>query len=59
MKQKKDDFTNLTWISRFWAQYSKLPESFKDGFYSLVINISKEINKKEIVKRSAVNEGNC
>ena len=46
MKQKNEKLANLAWISRFWAQYSKLPETYKKGFYSLVINISKENEKK-------------
>ena len=46
MKQKNEKLANLAWISRFWALYSKLPETYKKGFSSLVINISKEIEKK-------------
>jgi len=59
MKKRKYDLTNLAWISRFWAQYNKLPETLKDGFYSLVISISKENYKKRIVKRRVVNEETC
>ena len=40
MKQKKIELANLAWISRFWAFYNKLPETFKEGFYQLVLNIA-------------------
>ena len=59
MKKKVIGQNNLTWISRFWALYNKLPESYKEGFYSLVINISKETVKRGIAKGSVINEGNC
>jgi len=42
MKQNHNDLTNLAWISHFWAQYNKLPEALKDGFYSLALSIAKE-----------------
>lgn len=46
MKYKEDDLANLVWISRFWAQYSKLLEIQKRGFYSLVLNTAKKIEKE-------------
>lgn len=45
MKHKKDELMNSAWISRFWAQYSKLPETLKEGFCSLVLNLTKEIEE--------------
>lgn len=42
MKHNTDKLANSVWISRFWAQYSKLPEVLKNGFYSLVLSITKE-----------------
>ena len=43
MGYKKDDLLYLTWLSRFWALYSNLPETLQEGFSSLVLSISKEI----------------
>jgi len=51
MKQFNDELENLAWISRFWSQYSKLPETLKKVFFSLVINISKEIEEKKNKKQ--------
>ena len=66
MKHEDDRLANSAWISRFWAQYSKLPETLKDGFYSLVLNISKEIeienecSEQRINNRTCIaSEGNC
>jgi len=53
MKHKKDKTANLVWVSRFWAQYSKLPEPLKEGFCSLVMNIVKEIG--EVKEQKAEN----
>ncbi|MCL2244966.1 MAG: hypothetical protein FWC03_10950 [Treponema sp.] len=46
MIQKKDELTDLIWISRFWAQYSKLPETLKEGFISLVESVKKDIEEE-------------
>jgi len=47
MKQNNDKLANLAWISRFWALYNALPEAFKDGFYSLAVNIAKGIKEED------------
>jgi len=62
MKQNNDELANSIWISRFWAQYNKLPESVKEGFCSLVIGISREIKEEsgdytENRREKAVREG--
>jgi len=63
MKLKKHELANLVWISRFWAQYSKLPEALKEGFCSLALSITKEIEEesfKQIMdKRSVLDEEVC
>jgi len=51
MKHKKADLTDLAWISRFWAQYSKLPEALKEGFCSMVFSITEEIEKEGTEQR--------
>ena len=46
MTQRKDELANSIWISRFWAQYSKLPETLKEGFISLVESVKKGIEEE-------------
>ena len=54
MNENKENLANLIWISHFWALYSKLPEALKEGFYSLVISISEEIEEK--CKKQMINK---
>jgi len=54
MKHKKEKLANLIWVSHFWALYSKLPETLKEGFYSLVISIAKDI--EEECKKQMINK---
>ena len=63
MKHKKSELANLAWVSHFWARYSKLPETFKEGFFSLAINITREIQEEDYDRREkhrdqVLNEGN-
>jgi len=46
MKRKKNKLANLSWISRLWSQYNILPEAMKEGFFSLVVNVSKGIEEE-------------
>ncbi|MDR0464394.1 MAG: hypothetical protein LBG94_04665 [Treponema sp.] len=46
MIQKKDELKDFMWISRFWAIYSKLPETLKEGFISLVESVKKCIEEE-------------
>jgi hypothetical protein len=39
--------TEQVWISRFWAQYSKLPESLKKGFIGLAQNVAREAESRK------------
>jgi hypothetical protein len=47
MGQKRSELSSSVWISRFWAQYSSLPEPLKKGFVSLAENMEKnaDLNK--------------
>lgn len=51
MKHKKEESANSVWISRFWAQYNRLPEAFKEGFYSLTLSITNENEKEGLEQR--------
>jgi len=53
MRQKRPELSFQVWISRFWAQYSVLPEPFKKGFVSLAENMTKnaESNKTSRSKK--------
>jgi hypothetical protein len=35
MEQRWPELSDRAWISRLWAQYSRLPESFKKGFFNM------------------------
>jgi hypothetical protein len=41
--------TERAWVSSFWAQYLKLPDIYKEIFFSLVQDIAQESgNKKQV-----------
>jgi len=50
MKQKTEDLSNLTWISRFWALYNKLPETQKESFYLFALSIVNEVKNEDTGK---------
>jgi|TergutMp193P3_1026864.scaffolds.fasta_scaffold300952_1 hypothetical protein len=42
MEQKWSELPDRAWISRLWAHYSKLPESFKGGFFKMAQYLAQE-----------------
>jgi hypothetical protein len=51
MEQRWSELTDRAWISLLWAQYSKLPESFKNGFLNMAQSLVQENrNKKTAIK---------
>jgi hypothetical protein len=52
MKQKKTGLSEGAWISRLWAQYSQLPEAYKQGFF----NIARSLAEGEKMKREKGNK---
>ena len=49
MGVKKPEMAEIAWISRLWAQYNKLSEPLKKGFYALAQNTAKDAKKKNNV----------
>jgi len=48
MEQDRQELA--AWVSRFWGQYQILPESFKEGFLTLVKTIDGEHrNNAEVI----------
>jgi len=39
MRPKQQKMTEKAWVSRFWAEYSRLPETYKMGFFNMVQNL--------------------
>jgi hypothetical protein len=54
MRQKRPELSLLVWISRFWAQYSVLPEPFKKEFVCLAENMAKNAEpiKQAVAKKN-------
>jgi hypothetical protein len=46
MKQNRPELVSSAWVSRFWAQYNKLPEPFKKGFFVLAQSMAKMAEKQ-------------
>ena len=46
MRVKQQEMTEKAWVSRFWAGYSKLPETYKMGFFDMVQNLAKEVENQ-------------
>ena len=51
MKVKQQEMTEKAWISRFWAEYSILPETYKIGFFDMVQNLAKETGNQGHIQR--------
>jgi hypothetical protein len=46
MTVKWSDLPEKAWISRFWALYGRLPESFKKGFIALTRALDRDVRKE-------------
>jgi hypothetical protein len=46
MKQKQAEITEKAWISRFWVQYVRLPEPFKEEFINLARCLAQKTGSK-------------
>ena len=46
MRVKQQEMTEKAWISRFWAEYSKLPETYKIGFFGMAQNLAQEVGNQ-------------
>jgi hypothetical protein len=43
MQQKWSELTDAAWISRFWALYRQLPDSFKTGFTGMARELARDL----------------
>jgi hypothetical protein len=51
MRIKRQEMTEKAWVSRFWAEYSRLPETRKMGFFNLVQNLAREAGNQGQTKQ--------
>ena len=45
--QRWPESHSKAWLSRFWAEYGKLPEQMKEGFNSLAQSVAKAAECQE------------
>jgi len=57
MGVKKPEMAEMAWVSRLWAQYNKLSEPLKKGFYALVQNTAKEAKKQNSLECFSKKQG--